>query len=48
MVISVGMVTGIWTGTWGRLNKIADDAGAPQLNVPCSFMQSLVCLPHAC
>ena len=28
---------------WGRLNKIVDDAGAPQFNVPCS----LLCLPHA-
>ena len=34
---------------WGGLNKISDDAGAPhvQFNVPSSFMQSLLCLPHA-
>ena len=31
---------------WGRLNKISDDAGAPQFNVPYSFMQSLLCSPH--
>ena len=29
---------------WGRLNKVSDDAGDPQFNVPCSF---LLCLPHA-
>ena len=50
-VISAGMVTVRYvdygsTVFWGRLNEIADDAGTPQFNVPCSFMQSLLCLPH--
>ena len=49
---TVGMVTVRYVDIdpelfWGRLNKISDDAGAPQFNVPCSFMQSLLCLPHA-
>ena len=32
---------------WGRLNKIIDGTGAPQFDVLCAFMQTLLCLPHA-
>ena len=31
----------------GEAQLISDNAGAPQFNVPCLFMQSLLCLPHA-
>lgn len=32
---------------WGQLNEITDGTGAPQFNVLCTFMQCLLCLPHA-
>ena len=32
---------------WGRLNKTTDGTGAPQFDVLCAFMQTLLCLPHA-
>ena len=32
---------------WGRLNKIIDGTGAPQFDVLCAFMQTLLCLSHA-
>ena len=32
---------------WGRLGKISDATGALQFNVLSTFMQSLLCLPHA-
>jgi len=32
---------------WGRLKKVSDGAGAIQFDVLCTFMQSLLCLPHA-
>ena len=32
---------------WGRLSKISDGTGTLQFGVLCTFMQSLLYLPHA-